>query len=164
MTHASWPPWDVTSLQVKLGALAERLEQRKELEEDVVGWLSRLLVIRSAGYLEQVAFVTCRAFVDAKSGGLVRSYAKSHLERTRNPSPDNLLQLVGRFDHGLENDLSSFLDDNDQHVRRELSFLVDRRNRIAHGESESVNPQKALALKGVACDVADWFVLRMNPH
>lgn len=163
MLPRSWPPWEVTSLRGKLEALSVRLEQRKELDEDIVGWLSRLLVVRSSGYLEQVAYVVCRGYVDAKSGGLVRAFSKSHLEWTRNPTPESLLQLVGRFDHILEVELASLFDSNDQEVRRELSFLVDRRNRIAHGENEGVNPSKALALKGVACDVADWFVLRLNP-
>lgn len=163
MLPQSWPPWEVSSLRAKLEMLSARLEQRKDLDEDVVGWLSRLLVIRSSGYLEQVAYVACRGYVDAKSGGLVRAFSKSHLERTRNPTPDNLLHLTGRFDHALELELASLLDDNDQELRRELSFLVDRRNRIAHGENEGVSPSKALALKTVACDIADWFVLRLNP-
>jgi hypothetical protein len=55
------------------------------------------------------------------------------------------------------------LDANDERLARELAFLVDCRNKIAHGLNEGIGSQKALALKDVAVEIADWFVLRFNP-
>ena len=54
-------------------------------------------------------------------------------------------------------------DADDQRLYREVTFLVDRRNKIAHGENEGIGAAKAMRLKGVACELADWFVLRFNP-
>lgn len=105
----------------------------------------------------------CRAYVAQKSGGLVRAFAHSWLERSRNPTVVNLEELVGRFDAMLCDEFKALLDADDGYLRQELGFMVDRRNKIAHGLSESVNRSKAIQLKGVACDLADWFILRFNP-
>lgn len=69
-----------------------------------------------------------------------------------------------RFDQLLCDDFTAFLDADDQRLRRELEFLVDRRNRIAHGLNEAIGSRKALDLKAVACEIADWLVLRLNPN
>jgi len=55
------------------------------------------------------------------------------------------------------------LEADDQRLRRELAFLVDRRNKIAHGLNEGIGTVKALALKDVASEAADWFIARFNP-
>ncbi len=41
--------------------------------------------------------------------------------------------------------------------------MGDRRNRIARGLNEGITRDKALMLKEVAAEVADWFILRFNP-
>lgn len=156
-----WPPWEVTSLRSKLEELAGLLPIPDR--EEASALLARLLVVRSCGFLEQTTLEVCRAYVLAKSGGLVRSFATSWLEQSRNPSPGALEELVGRFDESLRLELVALLDADDEYLRRELAFLVDRRNRIAHGLNEGLNLDKALQLKKVACDVSDWFVLRFSP-
>lgn len=158
-----WPPWNVTSLRDKLDDLATIVETSKGMDPDVLTWMSRMLVIRSSGYLEQTAKEVCFFHVESRSGGIVRSFAQSWLEKSRNPSPDNLCDLVGRFDGALQNELIELLDKDDQRLRRELAFLVDRRNRIAHGLNEGVDREKSLKLKGVAVELSDWFILRFNP-
>jgi len=70
---------------------------------------------------------------------------------------------VGRFDSSWARELASLLDANDQTVRREVHFMVDRRNRIAHGHNECLTARRALALIDSAHVLADWFILRMNP-
>lgn len=159
----TWPPWSVTSLREKLDDLASIVESSKGMDPDVLTWMSRMLVIRSSGYLEQTAKEVCFYHVESKSGGIVRSFAQSWLEKSRNPSPDNLCDLVGRFDSSLQNELVELLDKDDQRLRRELAFLVDRRNRIAHGLNEGVGREKSLELKVVAVELSDWLILRFNP-
>ncbi|WP_428834032.1 HEPN domain-containing protein [Microbispora maris] len=161
-----WPPWEVTSLKVGLESLSNLVEKPADhnLSDEVHGWLCRLLVVRSCGYLEQATIEVCRSYLDGKSGGLVKSFAKSWLDKSRNPTPDNLQQLVGRFDNGLGEEFQEFLGQDDQRVYREIFFLVDRRNKIAHGLSESVGHKKAIQLKCVVYEVVDWFVLRLNPN
>ena len=161
-----WPPLEVAGLKSKLEALTGLVAvSPKELgQEDTTGALARFLVVRSCGYLEQVASEVCRGYITGKSGGPVRAFARSWLGRHRNPTPENLEELVGRFDAQLLDEFQYFLDEEDQRLRRELYFLVDRRNRIAHGLNEGIGSQKAAVLKEVACEVADWFILRFNPN
>jgi len=83
--------------------------------------------------------------------------------RTKNPTPDNLLELVGRFKAELRDNLHTLFEEEDQRLRREISFLVDRRNKIAHGMSEGLGTTKALSLKTDAQLVGDWIVTNLNP-
>lgn len=88
----------------------------------------------------------------------------SWFERGRNPTPEALVQLLGRLDSNLSADFAAFLDGEDQTIRRELSLLVDRRNKIAHGLNEGVTPRRAVELTDRAREIADWLVLRLNPQ
>jgi hypothetical protein len=157
----SWPPFQVARLRVALEELAETVEGSREPE--TLTWLTRMLVVRSSGYIEQTASEVFRGYIGARSGGLVKSFGHSWLERSRNPSPDNLLDMIGRFDHSLRLEFEELLEEDDQRLRRELAFLVDRRNHIAHGLSEGINREKALSLKDVALEISEWLVLRFNP-
>src|SRR5689334_23275480 len=71
---------------------------------------------------------------------------------------------VGRFDSSVCDELVTLLDQDDGRLRREIGFLVDRRNRIAHGLSEGVTQSKAIQLRDVSYELADWFILRFNPE
>lgn len=161
---AVWPPRETLLLLDKLIELRELVESPPDSQEDeVTAWLARLLVVRSCGYLEQTAAAVCQAYVRERSGGLPRAFALSWMQRSQNPGPEALETFVGRFDSTLAAELTEQLDADDQRLRRELGFLVDRRNKIAHGLSEGVGRRKALDLEKVAREVADWFVLRFNP-
>ena len=157
----SWPPLQVTRLRGALDELAGTVEETRDLE--TLTWLTRMLVVRSSGFIEQTANEVFRGYIGARSGGLVRAFGHSWLERSKNPSPDNLLDMMGRFDHALRVEFEELLEQDDQRLRRELAFLVDRRNHIAHGLSEGINRDKALSLKGVAIEISEWLVLRFNP-
>lgn len=163
---SQWPPWEVVSLKQKLDDLASLLEDpaARGVPHEALDWLARFLVVRSCGYLEQTVIEVSRGYVRGKAGGPARAFAISWLERSPNPSPDALTLLTGRFDAVWSSDLTEFFEADDQRMSRELNFLVDRRNRIAHGLNEGVGSQKALALKDVACEAADWFIARFNPH
>jgi hypothetical protein len=165
MAHEQWPPWDVTSSLKNLSLLRTLVQEPREagIGAEPLGWLSRLLVIRSCGYLEQTVVACARGFVEGKAGGLVRSFSLTWLERTRNPSPPALEELAGRFDANLCDDLTRLLDSDDQRLRQELFALVDRRNRIAHGLNEGVNRERSLALSRVSEEVADWWIVSLNP-
>lgn len=157
----SWPPYQVSRLRDALEDLAETVVKINDPE--VAPWLSRMLVVRSSGYVEQASREIFRAFIEARSGGLVRSFGQSWLEKSRNPSPESLLEMIGRFDSSIRDELDRMLEGDDQRLRRELSFLVDRRNQIAHGLNEGINRDKSVALKDVAIEVVDWLILRFNP-
>lgn len=158
---ASWPPYQVERLRVALEDLGKTVEQTKD--SDILQWLTRMLVVRSSGFVEQTSREVFWGYIDERSGGLVKAFGHSWLDRSRNPSPENLLAMIGRFDHALKIEFEELLEFDDQRLRRELAYLVDRRNHIAHGLSESINRDKALALKGVALEVSEWLVLKFNP-
>lgn len=158
---SAWPPYPVERLRVALEDLAAIVEDNRD--PDVLPWLARMLVVRSSGYIEQTSREVFWGYIASCSGGLVRSFGHSWLEKSRNPSPDNLLDMIGRFDHALRSDFEELLDFDDQRIRRELFFLVDRRNHIAHGLSEGINRDKALSLKEIALEVSDWLIMKFSP-
>jgi hypothetical protein len=159
-----WPPWGLTSIKYSLDQLADSVRNPPDKRtDDDHAWLTRFLVVRTCGYLEQVVYEAARSYVSEKSFGLVRSFASSWLARSRNPTPENMLELVGRFDGQLQGELGTLLAANGDHLHREISYLVDRRNRIAHGLNESVNPRKALDLLVDAQTVATWFLINLKP-
>lgn len=161
MKVSSWPPYQIERLRVGLNDLASTVEESRD--SDILAWLTRMLVVRSSGYIEQTSREVFRGYVQERAGGLARSFAQSWLEKSRNPSPDNLLDMIGRFDAGLRDEFKQFLEGDDERLRRELALLVDRRNKIAHGLSESIGRDKALLLKEVALEVSEWLVLKFNP-
>lgn len=160
-----WPPFEVTSLSHNLSTLRTvTLDEEKSLEPEIRSWLARLLVVRSAGYIEQAVSECCRGHVRARGGGWVQSFAHSWLERTKNPNPENLTALIGRFDQAAAEEFDQFLRADDEALYRDLSSLIDKRNRIAHGLNEGVRPDRALDLADAADSIVDWFILRFNPH
>ncbi|MGV9707135.1 HEPN domain-containing protein [Streptomyces sp. NPDC003483] len=162
---SSWPPREVVRLRRDIEPLAEWVKNPPaERTDDEKIWLVRFFVVRICGYLEQVTFECARAYIDGKSGGAVRAFSQSWISRTKNPSPDNILSLVGRFGGDFETRLKDLLDADDQRLSRELSFLVNRRHQIAHGQSEGLNRNKAVALYECALEIADWFLDNLNPN
>lgn len=165
MTDNHWPPRGIKPLRTALDELAESVANRpstRSVDEQI--WLTRFLVVRTCGCLEQTVREVARGYVQGKSGGLVRTFAHSWLEKSRTPSVDNLYDLVGRFDTTLRDELQGFLEHDDQRLHRELSFLVDRRHKIAHGLNEGLNSAKAISLKDDAYEIADWFIDNLNPN
>ncbi|MBM0275617.1 HEPN domain-containing protein [Micromonospora tarensis] len=159
----TWPPLEVRNLERKLDELIALTDDRRDVTDEIRAWLARLLVVRSCGYLEQTVVETLRAYVREKSYGMVRAFAHSYLERSKNPSLANMDDQLGRLDAGLQADFREFLEADDQRLARELSFLVDRRHKIAHGLNEGITPVRALRLAASSKEVADWLILRLNP-
>jgi len=158
----SWPPVQLHRLRAALEELGDVVEKNAK-NPDILPWLTRMLVVRSSGYVEQTCKEVFWGYLDDRSSGLVKSFGHSWLDKSRNPSPDSLLAMIGRFDLNLKNDFDEFLELDDQRIRRELAYLVDRRNHIAHGLNEGINREKALSLKEVALEVSDWLILKFNP-
>lgn len=160
-----WPPREIEELRRKLDELSE-LVRKPYVDEpqDVRDWLARILVVRSCGYLEQTVLEASRGYVQARSGGPTRAFARSWLGRGKNPTPETLIAHVGRFDANWAENLREFLEADDEGLHREISFLVDRRNKISHGLNEGIGTVKALRLSEVACEVSDWFIARFNPE
>lgn len=170
MAAKQWPPREVSSLQAGFKDLVDRVAARgkrseSESDEDLI-LLTRFLVVRASGFVEQATYSVVRGYIEAKSGGMVRSFAHSWIERTRNPSPANLEALLGRLDMNLSERFSGFMDESSGATRRRdyLDLLVNKRNQIAHGFNEGAGLQSALNLSVIANEVADWFIRELNPE
>lgn len=164
MARLYWPPQDIRPLERSLDDLAESVRNPpKERGDDEQIWLTRFLIVRSCGYLEQVLHECTISHLQFVAGGTARSYAMSWLSRSINPSPENVVRTLGRLDMNFADDFQQWLDDNGGELNHELSALISRRHGIAHGLNEGFGSRRALALYDIAKIVADWLVLRLNP-
>lgn len=160
-----WPPADLRWLEQSLDELAEAVRTPpKSRSDDEQIWLTRFLIVRSCGYIEQVMHRCAVEHLQAKSSGTARSYSLSWLERSINPSVGNILATLGRFDQALVDEFEEKLAENDNLLHRELSALVTKRHAIAHGANEGLGTQRALQLYKLAKETADWIILRFCPN
>ena len=159
-----WPSQEIQNLGRALDE-SENLVRNPSANQpdEVTRALTRFLIVRTCGYLEQVVDCSCRAFLISKSAPQVASFGSSHLGKGANPTPDRLAALLTRFSREWAELFKSFVAEDDEFRSRELAFLVDRRNKIAHGASEGIGAAKALALVPVAREVADWFCTVLDP-
>lgn len=160
----AWPTVQMQASRRRLEELRTNLQDFSGESPEIGAHLSRLLVIRSTGFVEHT-FETCiQHFAEAHSHPSVAHHVASGLFRGRNPWPNVLLERTKSLSADWEDELREFFDDDDARIRRELEFMVDRRNRIAHGQSESVNRRKALDLATVSLDVGDWLTVLIDPR
>lgn len=159
-----WPPRQLQLLEKQLDMLAAAVDAAGDRDVDDQIWLTRFLVVRTCGYLEQVVHQTVTEHVWSGSGGTARSFAISWLERSKNPSLEYLFRTVGRIDQKLREDLEEFLDEDNGRLREQVGLLVGRRNSIAHGHNEGMSSRNALQLVVDAKDVAAWFILNLEPN
>lgn len=159
-----WPTHVMQTSRHRLSELRRTLDELPSEPPEVGAELARFLVVRSTGYVEHT-FETCIwHFAEAHSHPAVARHVLVGLFKGRNPRPETLLDRTKSLSESWAADLQSYLDDDDGKVRRELEFMVDRRNRIAHGQSESVNRRKALDLADVALDLGEWLTMLIDPQ
>lgn len=162
-TAPRWPSVELESSRRKLLALKELVNGLAVDGSGTDVELARFLVVRSCGHVEFSFDESIACFVSAHSRLNVASYVRGGLFRGRNPKSGTMLEVLRRFDSGWAADFESFLGQELGLYQRELDFLVDRRNKIAHGQSEGVTRRKALDLCDYAVDIADWLVDCFDP-
>jgi len=161
----AWPSLELVQLRDSFDRVVKLVVAKDAgLPDEISRALSRFLIVRACGYLEQASEEACRSYVASKTIPRVGAYGASWLGRGANPTPDHLVGLVRRFDSNWADDLAAFLKGEDELLWRELSFLVDRRNKIAHGLGEEITARKALDLADHARTTAEWFVGRFDPR
>lgn len=164
MASLSWPPPDLRGLERALDDLAESVRTPpSHRTDDEQIWLTRLLLVRSCGYLEQVMYQCASHHLEWRSGGTARSYAMSWLERSINPSVANVTRTLERFDLNMADEFQQMLDDNSGELKQELAVLVSKRHGIAHGLNDGLGSRRALELYNVSKHVADWLIIRLSP-
>jgi hypothetical protein len=142
----------------------EELVNSQDPSEPASAELSRFLVIRTCGYVEQSVDECCRSYLKSKSDPRSASFGESWLGRGANPNPDSLIKLVKKFDRAWAEDFETLLSQEDELLKRELAYLVDKRNRISHGLNQSVGQRKALDLVPLSRQVTRWFITQFDPR
>lgn len=159
-----WPPRELKRLEKLLDELADSIDNRpKHRTDDEQIWLTRFLIIRSCGYLEQVMHQCVTGHLQEKSYGTSRSYSLSWLSRSINPSAENIRTTLGRFDAGFVDEFDLMLREDGVALGDDLGALIAMRHKIAHGDNAGLGERRALNLYRVAKRVADWMIVRLNP-
>src|SRR5262245_19553782 len=111
MATNAWPSLSLVQLADAFDDLVQLVALQPPTQRDgVTRALARFLVVRSSGYVEQVSVVSCRSFLEAKSFvPQARQFSKSWLGYGANPTPENLHQLVRRFDGAWADEFEAFL-------------------------------------------------------
>jgi hypothetical protein len=158
-----WPPVSLGLLEKQLDQLVEAVKTPGDRSVDEQVWLTRFLVIRTCGYLEQVVHTTVTDHLWNTCGGTARSFALSWMNKSRNPSLDNLYRIIGRLDDKMLDELETLLESDNGALKEQISSLVGRRNGIAHGLNDGLSSRKALEMVEDAKQVASWFILNLEP-
>lgn len=162
--HIRWPSLELENSRKKLVLLRDLVDSLDVGEKGIDAELARFLVVRSCGHIEFSLEESLACFVGEHSRGSVASYVRGGLFRGRNPKSGTMIDVLRRFESSWATDFEEFLGRDLGLYQRELDFLVDRRNKIAHGQSEGVTRRKALDLCGYALEIADWLVDCFDPR
>jgi hypothetical protein len=161
----AWPPHPVQISRERLVGLKGDLEGLDdETSDNIRNALARFLTVRACGHIEFLFDECLATYVESNSHPNVAVYVRSGLFTGRNPRPDALVKRMSRINTEWSQELSILIDENDELLRREISFLVDRRNKIAHGQNEGVRIRKALDLADHALNIGDWISERLDPR
>lgn len=165
----AWPgAWPSHALNASRSLLEDLRDEVDSLEVDASSSteqaLTRFLVIRSCGHIEFTFDEAFCSFAESKASPSVASFIRTQFFRGAGPTPDRILGTLRKLEPTKADRMEQLIDKDDQRLRRELSFLVDRRNKIAHGQSETVRKRKALDLANVAIEVGDRIVAELDPR
>ncbi|GAB3574614.1 hypothetical protein GCM10027406_04900 [Leifsonia lichenia] len=161
----AWPSYALATSRTRLEELIEEVDALDvEVSSGTDQAMSRFLVVRACGHIEFTFDEAFCAFAESKSSPIIATFVRTQFFRGANPGPKRISDTLRKLEPVRADRFDQFIDDNDQRLRRELSFLVDRRNKIAHGQSETVRKRRALDLAGVALEIADWVVYELDPR
>jgi hypothetical protein len=150
--------------RLRLVELQHELDEIENVSSEIEGALSRFLVVRASGHVEFTFDETFSVFAKSKSSPAIGSFVRAQFFKGRNPTPVRIADGLRQLDPAKSDKFVAFIDENDQARRRELEFMVNRRNKIAHGQSEGIGRNKALALADVAMQIGDWITTELDPR
>lgn len=154
----SWPSLKILSSRNQLEKLRKTLEDYPTDDIEVEAALCRFLVLRSCGHVELCLEQGVVDFLEKTAPPHVHGYIRSGMFKGRNPWPNRIEELLGAFFDDWGRQIKEFLDADDELLNRELKFLIQKRNSIAHGQSEGVARRKALDLCDYAILLADKII------
>jgi hypothetical protein len=120
--------------------------------------LSRYLVVRSAGFLEEVRDEAAADFTHRSSSPKVLAYVRTTIGKGGGVSPGQLGTFMTNFDVDMGKSINDALNDGNGILSSRLGSLVKSRKQIAHGQGDNVNESRALVGCETAVTVADLVV------
>jgi hypothetical protein len=148
-------------MREKLMKEFEIAEAETEAGTEMDSLAGRFLCIRVCGFLEQSMLTCSRALCERSSWGEGQEFALSHLEKSRNPKSERLIEHVRRFNASWADELDEFMSEDETANR--IDSLVGIRNQIAHGRSQGIGRVSSFEYFGVVDKVVDWIVDRFDP-
>lgn len=134
-----WPPLEIKESVRNLRSLSDLLNNWSSQEslldtrlfDEVEHGLVRLLIVRSCGHLEFSVDRTLQAYAETKAPPEIVAHVKSHLYRGANPKPQKVVDKLASFSAAWGGEITESFDADDELIKREISLLVDRRNKMA---------------------------------
>jgi hypothetical protein len=120
--------------------------------------LSRYLVVRSAGFLEEIRDEAAADFTHRASSAKVLAYVRTTIGKGGGVSPGQLETFMNNFDVAMGKSIKDALSANNNILSSRLGTLVKSRKQIAHGQGNNVNESRALVGCETAVTVADLVV------
>lgn len=158
----AWPSFELTESRRSLVALREATTA-EGIDDTYRSYLAKLLAVRAAGHIEFTLDTCLHQYAQAKAHQRISDYVRAHLFLGRGVTPRKIVEKVRWFDAGIAENLDELLKGDDEYLKRELKFLVDKRNKIAHGQSDGVGAAKAAALAEVSINLGDWLIAQIDP-
>lgn len=161
----AWPSHALSSSRAGLADLRKEVDSLgSDTSSETEQAMARFLVVRASGHVEFTFDESFCAFAESKASPSVASFVRTQFFRGANPSAARIGDTLRKLDPSRADAFEAFINDDDQRLKRELDFMVNRRNKIAHGQSETVRRRKALDLADVSLEVADWVVTALDPR
>lgn len=150
----------IQRLRQDIDGLFQRCDEL-DPEAEVAADVTRYICVRVCGYLERALTEVARSHCEGSSGGPVRLFALSWLERSPNPRREELLHFVGRFDRAWAQELEALLEDDERGNR--VNALLGIRNDIAHGKNQGVSREGAREYFQVVDELVRWLLTKFEP-
>lgn len=160
----SWPSVEIINSRNDIQCLRAELDSLSADNDTIERAMCRFLVIRSCGYIE---LCVERGLLDTlayEASPSVLSYVESGFFKGRNPKPGKIDSLLRSFRVEWAEEVADLLGKDDELLKRELEFLVSKRNSIAHGQSDSLGRRKALDLCDYAIMIGDGILEILMPQ
>jgi hypothetical protein len=121
--------------------------------------LSRYLVVRSAGFLEEIRDEAAADFTHRVSDPKVLAYVRTTIGKGAGVSPGQLDTFMTSFDVAMGKSVKAALNASNGILSSNLGSLVKSRKQIAHGQGDNVNESRALVWCEAAVTIADLVVV-----
>lgn len=148
-------------LRSQLQASIDRLGSIPESEIETRSEYVRYLLVRVSGFVEYALEQISVELIDARSYGVVHTFAISFAGYAGSPNASNICNFVRKFDSTWGHELETFLRLEERWTS--LNSLVGLRHLIAHGKPSSLGLTALAEYMKVVDDLFEWLLDRYEP-